>query len=54
MHPSHANLDHNLTLKWPNGNYLITKFRTFPDMVEKVTPLLAAHDWNDFVKMDPD
>ena len=52
--PSDVNLDNHLMLKWPNGNFLVTRFRTFPDLVEKVTPHFAAHDWNDFVKMDPD
>ncbi|MBN2631316.1 MAG: hypothetical protein JXR75_12360 [Rhodobacteraceae bacterium] len=52
--PSHVNLDSRLKLKWANGNYLITKFRTFPELVEQVTPLIAAHDWDDFIKMDPD
>ena len=52
--PSHVNLDHRLTLMWQNGNYLITRYSTFPEAIERFLPLIAAHDWNDFVKMDPD
>lgn len=52
--PSHVNLDQQLKLKWANGNYLITKFRTFPKIIDEFEKLLAAHDWDGFVQMDPD
>lgn len=52
--PSQVNLDCYLKLKWSNGNCLITKFRAFPKIIDEFVKVLSAHDWDDFVKMDPD
>lgn len=52
--PSHVSLDQRLKLKWANGNYLITKFRTFPKIIDEFEKVLTAHDWDGFVQIDPD
>lgn len=52
--PSHVSLDQRLKLKWSNGNTLITRFRTFSRKIDAFEKLLAAHEWDDFVTMDPD
>lgn len=52
--PSHVSFDSRLKLKWSNGNILITQFRTYPKIIDKMARVLGEHDWDGFVPMDPD
>lgn len=52
--PSHMSLDDRLKLRWSNGNMLVTPFQSFSKAINEFERIIGAHDWNDFVPMDPD